>query len=85
MEVLIIIWTIIMTFLAIFNCTPISAFWTKQGQCFGIEQFAIGYAIGNLITDIAVWLLPIPRVWRVQLPMAQKVALSLIFFLKLDS
>ncbi|RMZ36810.1 hypothetical protein CA14_006533 [Aspergillus flavus] len=77
------IWAIIMTFLAIFNCKPISAFWTGQGECIPFKQFAIGYAIVNIITDLAVWLMPIPNMWKLQLPTAQKVALTLIFVLGL--
>ncbi|KAJ5435235.1 hypothetical protein N7491_005830 [Penicillium cf. griseofulvum] len=83
MIVLISIWAIVMTFLAIFNCNPISAFWTMEGTCFDFKQFAIGYAIVNIITDFAVWLMPIPKVWNIQLPKPQKIALSLIFALGL--
>lgn len=81
--VIVSIWAIIMTFLAIFNCKPISAFWTGQGECIPFKQFAIGYAIVNIITDLAVWLMPIPNMWKLQLPTAQKVALTLIFVLGL--
>ncbi|KAJ5090881.1 hypothetical protein N7532_009565 [Penicillium argentinense] len=80
---LIMVWAIIMTFLSIFNCRPISAFWTMEGTCFNFRQFAVGYAIVNIITDFAVWLMPIPSVWKIQLPRAQKFALSLIFALGL--
>ncbi|OQE02352.1 hypothetical protein PENSOL_c002G09869 [Penicillium solitum] len=45
MIVMISVWAIIMTFLAIFNCKPISAFWTTEGTCLDFKQFAIGYAI----------------------------------------
>ncbi|KAJ5274998.1 hypothetical protein N7497_005609 [Penicillium chrysogenum] len=83
MIVLISVWAIVMTFLAIFNCKPISAFWTTKGTCLNFKQFAIGYAIVNIISDFAVWLMPIPRVWNIQLPKPQKIALSLIFALGL--
>jgi hypothetical protein len=83
MILLISVWAIIMTFLAIFNCKPISAFWTTEGTCLNFKQFAIGYAIVNIITDFTVWLMPIPRVWKIQLPKSQKIALSLIFALGL--
>ncbi|THC90504.1 hypothetical protein EYZ11_010030 [Aspergillus tanneri] len=72
-----------MTFLGIFNCRPISAFWTGQGKCLPFKQFAIGYAIVNITTSLTVWLMPIPKLWKLQLPTAQKVALILIFALGL--
>ncbi|KAA8648440.1 uncharacterized protein ATNIH1004_004325 [Aspergillus tanneri] len=77
------LWAIIMTFLGIFNCTPIHAFWTGQGKCLPFKQFAIGYAVVNIITDLAVWLMPIPMMWKLQLPLGRKVALTLIFALGL--
>ncbi|KAF7588618.1 hypothetical protein BBP40_005456 [Aspergillus hancockii] len=83
MGVVIALWAIIMTFLGIFNCNPISGFWTGQGKCLLFKEFAIGYAIVNILTDLAVWLLPIPSIWKLQLPTAQKVALTFIFVLGL--
>jgi hypothetical protein len=83
MMALMIVWAIIMTFLAIFNCKPISAFWTMEGTCLDFKQFAIGYAIVNIITDFTIWLMPIPSVWKIQLPKPQKIALCLIFVLGL--
>ncbi|KAB8239081.1 uncharacterized protein BDW43DRAFT_296432 [Aspergillus alliaceus] len=79
----VIVWAIVMTFLAIFNCSPISAFWTGRGKCIPLKAFAIGYAIVNILTDLGVWLMPIPNMWKLQLPTAQKVALTLIFVLGL--
>ncbi|KAL3952491.1 hypothetical protein ACCO45_012434 [Purpureocillium lilacinum] len=49
----------------------------------GAIMFGIGYSIVNIVTDFAVWLMPIPIMWRVQLPLAQKIALSIIFLLGL--
>ncbi|OGM47202.1 hypothetical protein ABOM_003897 [Aspergillus bombycis] len=72
-----------MTFLAIFNCIPISGFWTGQGKCISFRKFAIGYAIVNIITDLAVWPMPIPNMWKLQLPTTQKITLTLIFVLGL--
>ena len=83
MMALIVVWVIIMTFLAIFNCTPVSAFWTQQGKCLDFRQFAIGYAVVNIVTDFVVWLMPIPSVWKIQLPLPQRIALSMIFALGL--
>lgn len=76
-------WAIVMTFLSIFNCKPISAFWTHEGTCLNFKQFTIGYAIVNIITYFAIWLMPIPSVWQIQLPTPQKIAVSLIFALGL--
>ncbi|KAJ5102120.1 hypothetical protein NUU61_004342 [Penicillium alfredii] len=80
---LIAVWLIVSVFLAIFDCVPIHSFWTGGGKCLDFKKFGIGYAIVNIVTDIAVWLLPIPMIWDVQLRVGQKIALSLIFLLGL--
>ncbi|KAF7595552.1 hypothetical protein BBP40_005587 [Aspergillus hancockii] len=77
------VWAMIMTFLGIFNCNPISGFWTGEGKCLPFKQFAIGYAIVNIVTDLVVWLMPVPNMWKLKLPAAQKIALTLIFVLGL--
>ncbi|KAF7944584.1 uncharacterized protein EAE97_005217 [Botrytis byssoidea] len=81
--ILISLWVTIMFFMAIFNCTPISAFWTNEGKCFNFKGFAVGYAIVNILTDVSIWILPLPKIWELHLPIGQKMALMLIFTLGL--
>lgn len=69
--------------MSIFNCVPISAFWTRQGRCLDIKKLSLGYAIVNITTDFAVWTMPIPSVWKIQLPTMQRVSLCFIFLLGL--
>ncbi|KAJ6437900.1 cation transporter-like protein [Purpureocillium lavendulum] len=83
MALLVALWGISSTFISIFNCTPVSAFWTRKGSCLDFKKFGIGYAIVNITTDFAVWLMPMPSVWAIQLPPSQKIALCLIFLLGL--
>ncbi|KGO67090.1 hypothetical protein PITC_019960 [Penicillium italicum] len=83
MIVLISVWVTVMAFLAIFNCKPISAFWTADGTCLDFKNLAIGYVSVNIATDFVVCLMPIPKVWNLQIPKPQKIALSLIFSLGL--
>lgn len=79
----ILVWMSIELIMAIFNCTPINAFWTGNGGCLSLRDFSIGYAVVNILTDLIVWAMPIPRVLRLKLPLSQKVALSIIFSLGL--
>jgi hypothetical protein len=37
--------------------------------------------IGNMLLDIAILVLPLPTIWKLKLPTAQKVGLALIFSL----
>lgn len=81
MMVIISIWCTINLFLVIFFCTPISALWTGKGKCLDLDPYS--YAVINVLTTLVVWAMPIQRVWKLQLPKRQKVALSLIFALGL--
>lgn len=81
MMVVIIIWGLVNLFLVIFFCVPISALWTGKGKCLNLDPYS--YAVINVLTTLVVWAMPIPRVWKLQLPRGQKVALSLIFALGL--
>lgn len=81
MMVLIVVWGTINLFLVTFFCTPISALWTVNGKCLELDPYS--YAVINVVTTLIVWALPIPRVWRLQIPRGQKVALSLVIALGL--
>lgn len=68
---------------AIFDCMPIHAFWDKEvpGTCIDSLRYFLGVAIPNVVTDILFLLFPIPWIWKLVLPMSQKIALSGIFLL----
>ncbi|KAK8091495.1 hypothetical protein PG997_001856 [Apiospora hydei] len=78
------------------SCFPPALFWDIEGvvdgECMapGAQQAfydANGYL--NIITDIAIYVAPMPMLWNIQIPMRQKVALlgvfSLGFFSVADS
>ena len=68
-------------------CTPIRSYWAipinghVEGHCVNTHVFYIFVAVMQLLTDIAVLLIPLPFVWRLQISDAKKVALSIIFLL----
>lgn len=77
-------WALSQTLLGIFACTPVAAFWDKSipdARCIpNLPQFHIN-AAGNIITDVAVFALPLPAIWKLNLVKAQKVVLLAIFSL----
>lgn len=82
-------WGTAVMLITIFQCTPVSDFWnrfspTAKGpfHCgVNVNQFFDGNSIPNIITDAAILVLPIPYIWKLQLPRAQKFALTSIFIL----
>ncbi|KAL4863674.1 hypothetical protein BDV12DRAFT_177230 [Aspergillus spectabilis] len=69
-------------------CVPTSYFWTQWvdplngGYCrINLYQFYLWNGVANLFTDVIILCLPIPIVWSLQMPKAQKWAISGIFLL----
>jgi hypothetical protein len=61
------------------------AFWWDRtipgGHCVDNTAFLLGNSIPNIATDIAILLLPLPFIWRLQQSKSRKIALSGIFLL----
>ena len=70
-------------FTGIFGCSPPSVYWTGQGHCDNLWASAIAFNVLNILMIITIWVMPIPMLWRIQLPKGQKIALSFIFLLAL--
>jgi hypothetical protein len=71
------IWTV---FSSIFACVPVRAFWTKESSIC-INQFAMWFtnAAINILTDLAIIVLPIPVIQSLNLMRRSKQALIGIF------
>ena len=65
----------------LFGCQPFKKEYDKQvpGHC--IDYIKADYAYGslNFITDLILFVLPLPMVWRLQLNLKEKIGISLIF------
>ncbi|KAJ0414238.1 hypothetical protein BJY00DRAFT_318998 [Aspergillus carlsbadensis] len=69
-------------------CVPTSYFWTQWvdplsgGYCrINLYLFYLWNGVANLLTDVIILCLPMPIVWRLQMPKSQKWAISGIFLL----
>ncbi|MCJ1479222.1 hypothetical protein MMC13_007907 [Lambiella insularis] len=78
-----ILWWIVSFVMGVVNCMPIPGFWnpTLSARCINFENYSIGYAVVNISTDLIILTLPIRVVWRLQLPIGQKIGLTFIFLL----
>ena len=65
----------------LFGCHPFDKEYNKKlpGHC--IDYIKADYAYGslNVITDLILFVLPIPMIWRLQLNLREKIGISLIF------
>ncbi|KAA8569750.1 hypothetical protein EYC84_001333 [Monilinia fructicola] len=74
---------IVLTFLNLFQCNPVMAGWRQDvnGSCLSILTLYLASAPVNIITDLAILILPIPVLTGMSLPHRQKVILVFTFSL----
>ena len=67
----------------LFICQPITKHWRPEtpGHCNITLQVVYGFGCLHFITDLLIFVLPLPMVWRMQLSLKEKVGVSLIFML----
>lgn len=78
-----VVWLIIRTFMAVFHCVPIAAFWDKSiedASCnINDSQFFFGTVLVHLILDLVILALPVVQIQRLQLKLGKKVAVIALF------
>lgn len=77
------IWSVVITLIAIVPCRPVSAFWKMDVDATCIPTLPLWYvnAAGNIITDIIIFALPIPVVWKLKMPQSERLSLVGVFCL----
>lgn len=65
----------------IFGCTPISKYWKPEipGHCIVLTQADYAYGSMNVVSDVLLFLLPLPMVYQLRLTRKEKVGLVLVF------
>lgn len=82
--ILVVSWGIAFSLTVVFNCTPIRFFWDKSipnGHCINPKIQSYTLAAASTLTDVIVWLLPIPWLWGLQMNTAKKIGLIATFAL----
>ncbi|KAJ1332045.1 alpha-methylacyl-CoA racemase [Microdochium nivale] len=76
------IWIIIRTFLGIFHCIPVQAYWDSSAGGFcAVEdtKFFFGSILVHVVMDIAIILLPVLPIKHLSLPTRQRIAIAVVF------
>jgi len=79
-----IIWFIIVTFVFIFQCKPVDAYWNMLGQppaCHESQRLVLGYELTNFFVDIVILCIPIKAIKELQLSPVKKATTLRIFLL----
>jgi hypothetical protein len=66
------------------SCLPVPFYWDRSvegGHCINLMAFWFTFSAFNIITDLSVWLLPMPVLKSLQLPRKQRYSLIGVFAL----
>ena len=65
----------------VFGCTPIHKYWDKKtpGHCLDTYKTDLAYGSMNFISDLFIFVLPLPMVWRLQLSRRGKIGVTIVF------
>ncbi|KAJ5162534.1 hypothetical protein N7492_007926 [Penicillium capsulatum] len=69
-------------------CHPLPYFWLQytnptavDGTCINTPKFFLGNGIGAVIIDFLILLVPVPIIWKLQMPRSQRIAVTGILLL----
>jgi len=73
--------TISLTFISIFQCTPIQFFWNKdvQGKCLNLNDMAYLANAFTISSDFLILVLPVPVIAKLRLGLSKKLGAMLMF------
>lgn len=65
----------------LFGCSPRSKYWIPDtpGHCISYTKAGLAYGSMNIASDLLIFTLPLPIVWRLQLPLKERLGVLLIF------
>ena len=64
----------------IFGCIPIELSWRNvAGHCIDRPKAGLAYGSMNIISDLFIFILPMPMVWRLRLSYKGKLGVMLVF------
>ena len=79
--VVIALWMLTMTTRLALHCRPIERFWdpTIPGKCSNFVGASYFTNITNLVTDLWIFLLPVPLLMRLHVSLGKKLGLCVVF------
>ena len=75
------IFYIVFFFISIFSCSPRTKIWLPKtpGKCLDLYAIYVASGAFNLCSDLAMYFIPIWKVWHLHMDKGQKLGISAIF------
>lgn len=69
------------TFATIFNCIPRRKLWepSTPGHCLDIARLIISSALINVVSDLAMFMIPMFCISSLHMPLKRKIGVSIVF------
>ena len=77
-------WFVAVALAIAFVCHPVRYFWDKStpgGWCLDIMTMVIALAGANGVSDVMALVIPIPWLWKLHLPIGQRLNVIAIFLM----
>ena len=78
------VWFIIVTFVLVFQCSPVDAYWNMLARppaCLSTQRTLLGYELTNLFLDVLILSIPVGAIKDLQLTPARKASTIGIFLM----
>ena len=73
---------IIISFIKIFMCNPVNAYWSddslQKGHCFSQAGVIIADSVISFVTDIAIFAFPVIFAWNLQMALWRKIKIVIL-------
>lgn len=79
-----VVWAIVSLCVSIWSCSPVTYYWDKStagGWCVAPSVYnheSVAFSVLGLLTDLAILATPQPRIWRSQIDLQHKKAITAI-------
>lgn len=76
-------WLVGIVIATFFLCQPLEKYWKPEvdGTCGDSASVHIGSALSSVFIDLCILLLPLPKIWGLQMSIVRKGGLMLVFLL----
>lgn len=74
-------WLVSAIFVVAFQCNPPQKAWdfTLEGQCLSMWPWLVGLACTSMAIDALILIMPMPQLWKLNVPWRRKATVSIIF------
>ena len=77
------VYTLVQIACVIVHCIPFTALWdpTVPAHCVNVDEVILVCGVLNFTTDLAILIMPMPELWKLNITRKQKLQVTFLFLL----